>query len=189
MKVFLCTDSANENIEKVTEKRNWEVGSILDREHAQNVCWLRKYFMKLVLEDCAKETVWLNLYIKQLCPHHVHTAVSTSCPQIATKQKNIKNKIAAFACLWDNLGLQTHEHYETHWILWTVTFSGCILEKSAVNAIFLLLTHKAWFLLTVYVNSQKNMLVCKLHVNPWNAITWYLKFIYGALWVQLWLLY
>jgi hypothetical protein len=49
--------------------------------------------MNLVLEDYAKETVRLNLYIKQLCPHHVHTAVSTSCPQTATKQKLSRTKL------------------------------------------------------------------------------------------------
>lgn len=74
----------------------------------------------------------------------------------SNKPKQIKNKTAAFASLWENLGLQNHdEHCETQWILWTSTFRGCKLEKSAVNAIFILFTLEAWFLVTGCVNSQK----------------------------------
>ena len=47
--------------------------------------------MKLVLEDYAKETLWLNLYVKQLCPHvrkhlYPHHVNKQLCPHHVHKQ-------------------------------------------------------------------------------------------------------
>jgi hypothetical protein len=133
MKDSWWIDPVNENIEQVTEKGNWEVGSILDRQQAQNVCLLRKYFVKLVLEDYGKETVWFNLYYEQLCPHHVHKQLCPHhvrkqlCPHHVRKQQQnktkIKNKTAAFC-------ISVRQSWIANsWTLWnTLNFVNCYCQ-------------------------------------------------------------
>jgi hypothetical protein len=89
-------------------------------------------------------SMYTNRFVHSMYTNRcVHSMYTNRCVHSMytnnNKTKQIQNKIAAFASPWDDFELQTYgEHFETQWILWTVTFRGFIMEKVRVKVKFTL---------------------------------------------------
>jgi hypothetical protein len=85
-------------------------------------------------------------------------AVSTLCPQTETKRNKSRAKLLRLHLIETILDCKLMMNIVKHIEFYEpLPLGGCILEKSAGNAIFILLTHKAWFLLSGYVNPPEKL--------------------------------